>query len=57
MTVVVADTAEGQIVLDTRAALRVCPEEIHITDNAIPLKERGVDKYYDSLRRLFRMFK
>jgi len=26
----------------------VCPECVTITDNAIiPLKERGVDKYYD----------
>jgi succinate dehydrogenase / fumarate reductase iron-sulfur subunit len=29
----------------------VCPELIHITDNAIiPLKERVVDKYYDPIK-------
>ena len=29
---------------------KVCPENIHITDNAIiPLKERVVDDYYDPL--------
>jgi len=34
----------------------VCPEEITITDNAIiPLKERVVDRYYDPVKRLFRM--
>ncbi len=34
----------------------VCPEEITITDNAIiPLKERVVDRYYDPIKRLFRM--
>jgi succinate dehydrogenase / fumarate reductase iron-sulfur subunit len=28
----------------------VCPEDIHITDNAIiPLKERQVDQRYDPL--------
>jgi succinate dehydrogenase / fumarate reductase iron-sulfur subunit len=28
----------------------VCPEHIHITDNAIiPLKERAVDAHYDPL--------
>jgi succinate dehydrogenase / fumarate reductase iron-sulfur subunit len=31
----------------------VCPEDIHITDNAIiPLKERVVDDFYDPLRWL-----
>jgi succinate dehydrogenase / fumarate reductase iron-sulfur subunit len=35
----------------------VCPEDIHITDNAIiPLKERVVDEYFDPLRKLFRIF-
>jgi succinate dehydrogenase / fumarate reductase iron-sulfur subunit len=30
----------------------VCPEDIHITDNAIiPLKERVVDDYYDPVAR------
>ena len=42
----------------TKCCTKVCPEEIHITDNAIiPLKERVVDEYYDPLRRLFRVFK
>jgi len=39
----------------TKCCTKVCPEEIHITDNAIiPLKERLVDKYYDPLMRLLR---
>jgi succinate dehydrogenase / fumarate reductase iron-sulfur subunit len=34
----------------------VCPESITITENAIiPLKERVVDKYFDPLKRLFRI--
>lgn len=34
----------------TKCCTEVCPESIHITDNAIiPLKERIVDKYYDPL--------
>ncbi len=42
----------------TKCCTKVCPEEIHITDNAIiPLKERVVDQYYDPLTRLFRMFR
>ncbi len=41
----------------TKCCTEVCPEEIHITDNAIiPLKERVVDRYYDpvmwTLRKL-----
>jgi succinate dehydrogenase / fumarate reductase iron-sulfur subunit len=41
----------------TKCCTTVCPEEIAITDNAIiPLKERVVDRYYDPLTRLFRMF-
>jgi succinate dehydrogenase / fumarate reductase iron-sulfur subunit len=36
----------------------VCPEHITITDNAIiPLKERVVDRFYDPVTRLLRMFK
>jgi len=32
----------------TKCCTEVCPEEIHITDNAIiPLKERVVDQFYD----------
>ena len=42
----------------TKCCTKVCPEDIHITDNAIiPLKERVVDEFYDPLRRLFRIFK
>ncbi len=38
----------------TKCCTEVCPEHIHITDNAIiPLKERLVDEYYDPLARLF----
>lgn len=34
----------------TKCCSEVCPEEIHITDNAIiPLKERVVDEFYDPL--------
>lgn len=36
----------------------VCPEHITITDNAIiPLKERVVDRFYDPLARLLRVFR
>jgi succinate dehydrogenase / fumarate reductase, iron-sulfur subunit len=39
----------------TKCCTEVCPEEIHITDNAIiPLKERVVDEFYDPLTMLFR---
>jgi succinate dehydrogenase / fumarate reductase, iron-sulfur subunit len=39
----------------TKCCTEVCPEEIHITDNAIiPLKERVVDEYYDPVTMLFR---
>ncbi|HEU0251883.1 MAG TPA: succinate dehydrogenase/fumarate reductase iron-sulfur subunit [Pyrinomonadaceae bacterium] len=35
----------------TKCCSEVCPEDIHITDNAIiPLKERVVDDYYDPVR-------
>ncbi len=38
----------------TKCCTEVCPEDIHITDNAIiPLKERVVDKYYDPFRWIF----
>jgi succinate dehydrogenase / fumarate reductase iron-sulfur subunit len=41
----------------TKCCTTVCPEGITITDNAIiPLKERVVDRYFDPLTRLFRMF-
>jgi len=39
----------------TKCCTEVCPEGIHITDNAIiPLKERVVDERYDPLARLIR---
>jgi succinate dehydrogenase / fumarate reductase iron-sulfur subunit len=42
----------------TKCCTEVCPEEIHITDNAIiPLKERVVDQFYDPLTMLFRIFR
>ena len=42
----------------TKCCTKVCPEHIHITDNAIiPLKERVVDRYYDPVARLFWLFK
>ncbi|MFL5711997.1 MAG: 4Fe-4S dicluster domain-containing protein, partial [Chloroflexota bacterium] len=35
----------------TKCCTEVCPEDIHITDNAIiPLKERVADKYYDPIQ-------
>jgi succinate dehydrogenase / fumarate reductase iron-sulfur subunit len=40
----------------TKCCTEVCPEHIHITDNAIiPLKERVVDRFYDPLRKLLRI--
>jgi succinate dehydrogenase iron-sulfur subunit len=39
----------------TKCCTEVCPEEIHITDNAIiPLKERVVDEFYDPVTMLLR---
>jgi succinate dehydrogenase / fumarate reductase iron-sulfur subunit len=39
----------------TKCCSDVCPEHIHITDNAIiPLKERVVDRFYDPLGWLWR---
>jgi succinate dehydrogenase / fumarate reductase iron-sulfur subunit len=39
----------------TKCCTEVCPEDIHITDNAIiPLKERVVDDFYDPVLRLVR---
>ncbi len=41
----------------TKCCTKVCPEGITITDNAIiPLKERVVDRFYDPLTKLFRIF-
>jgi succinate dehydrogenase / fumarate reductase, iron-sulfur subunit len=37
----------------TKCCTEVCPEDIHITDNAIiPLKERVVDEYYDPVAKI-----
>jgi succinate dehydrogenase / fumarate reductase iron-sulfur subunit len=42
----------------TKCCTKVCPEGIHITDNAIiPLKERVVDEFYDPLIRVLRMLR
>jgi len=42
----------------TKCCTNVCPEHIHITDNAIiALKERVVDRFYDPVTRLLRMFR
>ena len=42
----------------TKCCTTVCPQEITITDNAIiPLKERVADKFYDPVKKLFRMFR
>ena len=42
----------------TRCCTTVCPEHITITENAIiPLKERVVDRFYDPLTRLLRVFR
>ena len=41
----------------TKCCEEVCPEHIHITDNAIiPLKERMADDYFDPWRALLRLF-
>ena len=41
----------------TKCCTKVCPESITITDNAIiPLKERVVDRFFDPLSKLFRVF-
>ncbi len=42
----------------TKCCTKVCPEGITITDNAIiPLKERTVDRFYDPVTRLLRVFR
>src|ERR1043166_1506 len=39
----------------TKCCTEVCPEDIHITDNAIiPLKERVVDNYYDPIAKILK---
>ena len=41
----------------TKCCTEVCPEHIHITDNAIiPLKERVADEYFDPLGQLVQIF-
>jgi succinate dehydrogenase / fumarate reductase, iron-sulfur subunit len=41
----------------TKCCTKVCPESITITDNAIiPLKERVVDRFFDPISKLFRVF-
>ena len=42
----------------TKCCTGVCPQDITITDNAIiPLKERVADRFYDPLKKIFRMFR
>ena len=42
----------------TKCCTKVCPEDIHITDNAIiPLKERVVDDRYDPLGWIWKKLK
>ena len=42
----------------TRCCTKVCPEHITITENAIiPLKERVVDRYFDPVTKLLKMFR
>lgn len=42
----------------TKCCTAVCPEDIAITDNAIiPLKERVVDRFYDPVMKLSRLFR
>ncbi len=39
----------------TKCCTEVCPEDIHITDNAIiPMKERVVDEFYDPVLMIWR---
>src|ERR1700686_1677732 len=41
----------------TKCCTKVCPENITITDNAIiPLKERVIDRLYDPIAKLLRIF-
>ena len=49
------DTAGIGLCNITKCCTEVCPEEIHITDNAIiPLKERVVDRCYDPVQIVWR---
>ena len=41
----------------TKCCTKVCPEHITITENAIiPLKERVIDRFYDPISKLLRVF-
>jgi succinate dehydrogenase / fumarate reductase, iron-sulfur subunit len=41
----------------TKCCTKVCPEDIHITDNAIiPLKERVVDEFFDPIGKIVKIF-
>jgi succinate dehydrogenase / fumarate reductase iron-sulfur subunit len=49
------DTAGIGLCNITKCCSEVCPEDIHITDNAIiPLKERVVDRFYDPVLMVWR---
>ena len=51
----IADDAGLGLCNITKCCTEVCPEGIHITDNAIiPLKERVVDERHDPLLRIFK---
>ena len=42
----------------TKCCTKVCPEGITITDNAIiPLKERVIDRLYDPVAKLLRVWR
>ena len=42
----------------TKCCTNVCPEDITITDNAIiPMKERVADRFYDPLKKIFRILR
>ncbi len=41
----------------TKCCTEVCPEHIHLTDNAIiPLKERVADRFFDPIRALWKKY-
>jgi succinate dehydrogenase / fumarate reductase iron-sulfur subunit len=51
----IADQAGIGLCNITKCCTEVCPEGIHITDNAIiPLKERVVDERYDPILKIFK---
>ena len=53
------DTRTASAIATSRSAARKCvPKSITITDNAIiPLKERVIDRLYDPVAKLLRMFR